>query len=470
MTDAPKSRTETRKESDAFGALDIPADRLWGAQTQRSLQNFRIGGERMPLPLVHALGLVKHAAADVNRDLGSLDAKLANAIVQVAQEIADGKHDDQFPLVVWQTGSGTQSNMNVNEVIANIANVALGGKLGAKSPIHPNDHVNMSQSSNDSVPTAMHIAAALEIERQLKPALQHLYEALDAKAKQFDKIVKIGRTHLMDATPVTLGQEFSGYAAQVKSALTRLEAAQRELFPLAQGGTAVGTGINSKPEFAARFAKRIAELTGLPFVSAENKFEHMAGHDAYVYVHGAINAAATALFKIANDIRLLGSGPRSGLGELALPENEPGSSIMPGKVNPTQSEALTMVCCQVFGNQTTITVAGSQGQFELNVFKPVMAFAMLQSIRLLGDAARSFADNMVAGIEANEERIEALVEKSLMLVTALSPKIGYDNASKVAKAAHKNGTTLREEAVKLGFVSEDEFDRLVRPGDMTHPR
>jgi fumarate hydratase class II len=470
MTDAPKSRTGTRKESDAFGALDIPADRLWGAQTQRSLQNFRIGGERMPLPLVHALGLVKHAAADVNRDLGSLDAKLANAIVQVAQEIADGKHDDQFPLVVWQTGSGTQSNMNVNEVIANIANVALGGKLGAKSPIHPNDHVNMSQSSNDSVPTAMHIAAALEIERQLKPALQHLYEALDAKAMQFDKIVKIGRTHLMDATPVTLGQEFSGYAAQVKSALTRLEAAQRELFPLAQGGTAVGTGINSKPEFAARFAKRIAELTGLPFVSAENKFEHMAGHDAYVYVHGAINAAATALFKIANDIRLLGSGPRSGLGELALPENEPGSSIMPGKVNPTQSEALTMVCCQVFGNQTTITVAGSQGQFELNVFKPVMAFAMLQSIRLLGDAARSFADNMVKGIEANEERIEELVEKSLMLVTALSPKIGYDNASKVAKAAHKNGTTLREEAVKLGFVSEDEFDRLIRPSDMTHPR
>jgi fumarate hydratase, class II len=469
MTDAPESRTETRKESDAFGALDIPADKLWGAQTQRSLQNFRIGGERMPLPLIHALGLVKRAAADVNRDLGSLDAKLADAIVQIAQEIAEGKHDDQFPLIVWQTGSGTQSNMNVNEVIANIANLALGGKLGAKSPIHPNDHVNMSQSSNDSVPTAMHIAAALEIERQLKRALQHLYEALDAKARQFDDIVKIGRTHLMDATPVTLGQEFSGYAAQVKSALTRLDNAQRELFPLAQGGTAVGTGINSKPEFAPRFAKRIAELAGLPFVSAENKFEHMAAHDAYVYVHGAINAAATALFKIANDIRLLGSGPRSGLGELALPENEPGSSIMPGKVNPTQSEALTMVCCQVFGNQTTITVAGSQGQFELNVFKPVMAFAMLQSIRLLGDAARSFADNMVAGIEANDERIQELVEKSLMLVTALSPKIGYDNASKVAKAAHKNGTTLREEAVKLGFVNEEEFDRLVRPRDMTHP-
>jgi fumarate hydratase class II len=461
---------KTRSESDAFGALDIPADKLWGAQTQRSLQNFRIGGERMPLPLIHALGLVKRAAAEVNRDLGSLDGKLAGAIVTVAQEIADGKRDDQFPLVVWQTGSGTQSNMNVNEVIANAANVALGGKLGAKSPVHPNDHVNMSQSSNDSVPTAMHIAAALDIERHLKPALQHLYEALEAKARAFESIVKIGRTHLMDATPVTLGQEFSGYAAQVKSALARLDVAQRELYPLAQGGTAVGTGINSKPEFAPRFAKRIAELTKLPFVSADNKFEHMAAHDAYVSVHGAINAAATALFKIANDIRLLGSGPRSGLGELALPENEPGSSIMPGKVNPTQSEALTMVCCQVFGNQTTITVAGSQGHFELNVFKPVMAFAMLQSIRLLGDAARSFADNTVAGIQANAERIEELLERSLMLVTALSPKIGYDNASKVAKAAHKNGTTLREEAVKLGFVTAEEFDRLVRPADMTHPR
>ena len=481
MTDAPKTdgpkadrpkadRPKTRKESDAFGALDIPADRLWGAQTQRSLQNFRIGGERMPLPLIHALGLVKGAAAEVNRELGSLDPKLADAIVAVAQEIADGKRDDQFPLAVWQTGSGTQTNMNVNEVIANVANLALGGQLGAKSPIHPNDHVNMSQSSNDSVPTAMHIAAALEIDRHLKPALQHLYEALDAKAKAFDKIVKIGRTHLMDATPVTLGQEFSGYAAQVKSARARIASAERELYPLAQGGTAVGTGINSKPEFAARFAARIAELTRLPFVSADNKFEHMAGHDAYVYVHGAINAAATALFKIANDIRLLGSGPRSGLGELKLPENEPGSSIMPGKVNPTQSEALTMVCCQVFGNQTTVTVAGSQGQFELNVFKPVMAFAMLQSIRLLGDAARSFADNMVVGIEPNKERIEELLERSLMLVTALSPKIGYDNASKVAKAAHKNGTTLREEAIKLGFVTADEFDRLVQPGEMTHPR
>src|SRR3974390_440140 len=465
MPDAPKPRSE----SDAFGSLDIPGDKLWGAQTQRSLQNFRIGGERMPLPLIRALGLIKRAAAEINRDLGLVDAKLAGAIAVIAQDIAGGKYDAEFPLGVAQPGAGTQTNMNVNEVIANVANLKLGGKLGTKSPVHPNDHVNMSQSSNDSVPTAMHIAAALEIERRLKPALRHLHAALDAKAKEFDQIVKIGRTHLMDATPVTLGQEFSGYAAQVKSALARLDSAQRELFPLAQGGTAVGTGINSKPEFADRFAKRIAEPTRLPFVSADNKFEHMAGHDAYVYVHGAINAAAAALFKIANDIRLLGSAPGAGLGELAWAENEPGSSIMPGKVNPTQSEALTMVCCQIFGNQTTITVAGSQGQFELNVFKPVMAFAMLQSIHLLGDAARSFADNMVTGMEANEKRIEELLERSLMLVTALSPKIGYDNASKVAKAAHKNGTTLREEAVKLGFVTDDEFDRLVRPGDMTHP-
>src|SRR5579884_629111 len=463
------SASDMRKESDAFGALDIPADKLWGAQTQRSLMNFRIGGERMPLPLIHALGLVKRAAAEVNRDLGSLDPKLAAAIVAAAQEIADGKRDDQFPLVVWQTGSGTQTNMNVNEVIANAANVALGGKLGAKSPIHPNDHVNMSQSSNDCVPTAMHISAALEIERHLKPALDHLHAALDAKAKEFDAIVKIGRTHLMDATPVTLGQEFSGYAAQVKSALARIGEAQRELFPLAQGGTAVGTGINSKPEFAPRFARRIAELTGLPFVSAENKFEHMAGHDAYVYVHGAINAAATALFKIANDIRLLGSGPRSGLGELALPENEPGSSIMPGKVNPTQCEAVTMVCTRVFGNHTTMTVAASQGHFELNVFKPVLAHCMLQSIRLLGDAARSFADHCVTGIKANEPRIRDLMERSLMLVTALAPKIGYDKAAEIAKAAYANGTTLREEAIRLGHVTGPEFDRLVQPAKMTRP-
>ncbi len=465
-----KTRQKTRVESDAFGPLDIPADKLWGAQTQRSLHNFRIGTERMPIEMVRALGLVKLAAAEVNRDLGGLDAKRAKAIAAVAKDIADGKMDDNFPLLVWQTGSGTQTNMNVNEVIANSANLALGGELGSKKPVHPNDHVNMSQSSNDSVPSAMHIAAALEIARHLLPALDGLQRALEKKAKEFAKIVKIGRTHTMDATPVTLGQEFSGYAAQVKSAAARLKLAQRELYPLAQGGTAVGTGLNSKPKFAKAFAKRIAALTKLPFVSAPNKFEHMAGHDAYVFVHGAINAAATALFKIANDIRLLGSGPRSGLGELILPSNELGSSIMPGKTNPTQSEALTMVCCQVFGNNTSITVAGSQGHFELNVYKPVMAYAMLQSIRLLGDAVNSFTDNCVVGIKANEPRIAELMQRSLMLVTALAPRIGYDKAAQVAKAAHANGTTLREEAMRLGFVSGADFDRLVRPDQMTRPR
>src|SRR5512144_2006513 len=459
--------SRTRVESDAFGPLKIPANRLWGAQTQRSLHHFRIGTERMPREIVHALGLIKRAAAEVNRDLGSLDRKRASAIAAVAQEIADGNLDEHFPLLVWQTGSGTQTNMNVNEVIANAANLKLGGQLGAKAPVHPNDHVNMSQSSNDSVPTAMHIAAAIEIERRLKPALAHLLQALDKKSKEFSKIIKIGRTHTMDATPITLGQEFSGYAAQVKSSLARL--AQRELYPLAQGGTAVGTGLNSKPRFAKAFAKRIARLAKLPFTSASNKFEHMAGHDAYVFVHGAINAAATALFKIANDIRLLGSGPRSGLGELTLPSNELGSSIMPGKTNPTQSEALTMVCCLVFGNQTTITLAGSQGHFELNVYKPVLAYCMLQSIRLLGDAVNSFTDNCVVGIRANEARIRELMERSLMLVTALSPKIGYDRAAQVAKAAHANGTTLREEAIRLGFVTAAEFDRLVRPEKMTRP-
>jgi fumarate hydratase class II len=464
-----RKSARTRSESDAFGALDIPGHRHWGAQTQRSLHNFRIGSERMPLPIVRAFGLIKRAAAEVNRDLGSLDKRRAGAIIAVAQAIADGKLDDDFPLLVWQTGSGTQTNMNVNEVIANCANLALGGALGAKAPVHPNDHVNMSQSSNDSFPTAMHIAAVLEINRHLLPALQALQSALDSKAKAFGRIVKIGRTHTMDATPMTLGQEFSGYAAQVKSAITRIRLAVRELFPLAQGGTAVGTGLNAKPQFAGRFARRIAKLTGLPFVSAPNKFEHMAGHDAYVFVHGALTAAATALFKIANDIRLLGSGPRSGLGELILPSNELGSSIMPGKTNPTQSEALTMVCCQVFGNQTTITAAGSQGHFELNVYKPVLAHCMLQSIRLLGDAARSFTDNCVVGIKPNEPRIREMMERSLMLVTALSPHIGYDKAAQVAKAAHANGTTLREEAVRLGFVTGAEFDRLVRPARMTRP-
>jgi len=461
---------KTRTESDAFGPLEIPADKLWGAQTQRSLRNFRIGSERMPIEIVRALGLVKRAAAEVNRDLGALDAKLADAIVAVAQDIADGKLDEHFPLLVWQTGSGTQTNMNVNEVIANAANLALGGTLGAKQPVHPNDHVNMGQSSNDSIPTAMHIAATIGIEQHLKPALAHMQQALDAKAKAFAGIVKIGRTHTMDATPITLGQEFSGYAAQVKSALAQIAVAQPALYPLAQGGTAVGTGINTKPQFAEAFAARIAALTKLPFVSAANKFEQMAGHDAYVFVHGAINAAATALFKVANDIRLLGSGPRSGLGELILPSNEAGSSIMPGKVNPTQSEALTMVCCRLFGNNTTITVAGSQGHFELNVYKPVLAYAMLQSIRLLGDAANSFTDNCIVGIEANEPRMRELLERSLMLVTALSPKIGYDKAAQVAKAAHANGTTLREEALRLGYVTAEEFDRIVKPEQMTQPR
>jgi len=470
MAKARKKSAKTRIESDAFGPLTIPADRLWGAQTQRSLHNFRIGTERMPIEIVRALGVIKRAAAEVNRSFGSLDRRRATAIAAVAQDIADGKLDGHFPLMVWQTGSGTQTNMNVNEVIANAANLKLGGALGSKSPVHPNDHVNMSQSSNDSIPTAMHIAAAVEIERHLKPSLMRLHKALNSKAKQFAKIIKIGRTHTMDATPITLGQEFSGYAAQVKSAVARIALAQHELYPIAQGGTAVGTGMNSKPQFAIAVARRIARLTRLPFLSAPNKFEHMAGHDAYVFVHGAINSAAAALFKIANDIRLLGSGPRSGLGELILPSNELGSSIMPGKTNPTQSEALTMVCCQVFGNNTTITFAGSQGHFELNVYKPVLAYCMLQSIRLLGDAANSFTENCVSGIRANEPRIRELMQRSLMLVTVLAPKIGYDKAAKVAKAAHTNGTTLREEAIRLGFISGAEFDRVVRPEKMTRPR
>ena len=466
---AKARKGKTRVESDAFGPIDIDAEKLWGAQTERSLHNFRIGWERMPIEIVRALGLIKRAAAEVNRDLGSLDRKRAAAIIAAAQDIVDGKLDDHFPLLVWQTGSGTQSNMNVNEVIANAANLALGGALGSKSPVHPNDHVNMSQSSNDSMPTAMHIAAAIALRDRLLPALKDLQAALDKKAREFAKIIKIGRTHTMDATPITLGQEFSGYAAQVKSSIARLSIAQRELYPLAQGGTAVGTGLNTKPQFAKAFAKRIAQLTKVPFVSAPNKFEHMAAHDAYVSVHGAINAAAVALFKIANDIRYLGSGPRSGLGELILPANELGSSIMPGKTNPTQAEALTMVCTRVFGNETTVTVAGSQGQFELNVYKPVLAFCMMQSIRLLSDASKSFTDNLVVGIKANETRIDELMENSLMLVTALSPHIGYDKAAQIAKAAHANGTTLREEALRLGLVSGPDFDRWVRPEKMVRP-
>jgi fumarate hydratase class II len=398
-----------------------------------------------------------------------IDARRASAIVKAAQEVINNKLEGHFPLVVWQTGSGTQTNMNVNEVIANRANEMLGHKLGGKSPVHPNDHVNMSQSSNDCFPTAMHIAAAEEIARLLDPALAHLQDALQTKAKKFARIVKIGRTHTQDATPLTLGQEFSGYASQVESGIIRNRLALKQLYPLAQGGTAVGTGLNAHPRFAALFAKKVAAITGLPFVSARNKFEALASHGAYAFAHGALNALATDLFKIANDIRLLGSGPRSGLGELILPENEPGSSIMPGKVNPTQAEALTMVCCQVFGNHTTITVGASQGHFELNVYKPVLAADMLQSIRLLADAARSFTDNCVTGIEADEKRIRELMERSLMLVTALTPKIGYDKAAKIAKTAHANGTTLREEAVRLGYLSGAEFDRLMRPERMTRP-
>jgi fumarate hydratase class II len=460
----------TRTETDTFGPIEVPADRLWGAQTERSRRNFRIGEERMPKPITRALGLIKRAAAEVNHDLGSLDARRAKAIAQAAQEVIDGKLDDHLPLLVWQTGSGTQTNMNVNEVIAARANMLLGGKPGDKSPVHPNDDVNMSQSSNDSFPTAMHIAAAEELTQRLLPALSRLHTVLARKSNEFARIIKIGRTHTQDATPLTLGQEFSGYAAQVDYGRERMTAALKQLYPLAQGGTAVGTGLNAKPRFAELVAHRIAALSGIPFVTAPNKFEALAAHDDMVFVHGALTSVATGLFKIANDIRLLGSGPRSGLGELILPENEPGSSIMPGKVNPTQSEALTMVCCQVFGNHTTITTAASQGHFELNVYKPVIAYAMLQSIRLLADAADSFAEHCVAGIRANEARIRELMERSLMLVTALAPKIGYERAAAIAKAAHANGTTLREEAVRLGYVSAAEFDRLVRPETMIGPR
>jgi fumarate hydratase class II len=460
----------TRTETDTFGPIEVPSDRLWGAQTQRSLQNFRIGSERMPLPLIHALALVKQAAALVNRDLGELEPQLAEAISEAAADVVQGKYDDEFPLVVWQTGSGTQSNMNMNEVLANLANERLGGQRGGKAPVHPNDHVNRGQSSNDSFPTAMHIAAAREIDGRLLPALRHLQRALDAKAEAFADIVKIGRTHLQDATPVTLGQEFSGYAAQVVLGIARIEATLPGLYALAQGGTAVGTGLNAHPEFADRFAAKVMELTALPFTSAANKFEALASHDALVFAHGALASLAAGLFKIANDIRLMGSGPRSGLGEITLPENEPGSSIMPGKVNPTQAEAMTMVCAQVMGNQATVTFAGSQGHFELNVFKPVIANAALQSVRLLADAAVSFTDHCVAGIEPNRERIGELMQRSLMLVTALAPKIGYDKAAAIAKAAHKSGTTLKEEAVRSGHVTAEEFDAIVRPETMLSPR
>ena len=466
MTAKPKVRVE----SDSMGEVEVPAERYWGAQTQRSLQNFRIGGERMPVPLVRALGLLKQAAAATNMQLGQLDRTVGEAIVRAAREVADGALDDHFPLVVWQTGSGTQTNMNANEVIANRANELLGGKRGAKSPVHPNDHVNRGQSSNDCFPTAMHIAAVQQARHDVVPALRHLHEALAAKAREFADIVKIGRTHLQDATPITLGQEFSGYAAQVRNGIARVEAALPRLYPLAQGGTAVGTGLNAVAGFAEAFAAEVARLTDLPFVTADNKFEALAAHDALVELSGAYNVLAVSLMKIANDIRLAGSGPRSGLGELILPENEPGSSIMPGKVNPTQAEALTMVAAQVMGNHVTVTVAGSQGHFELNVFKPVMIYDLLQSGRLIADACRSFADNCVRGIRANKPRIEQLLNQSLMLVTALNPHIGYDNAAKVAKKAHAENLSLREAAVALGLLSGEEFDRLVRPADMLGPR
>jgi fumarate hydratase, class II len=461
--------SKTRTESDTFGPIEVAADRHWGAQTERARHNFRIGEETMPSALIRALAIVKRAAAESNKELKLLDAKRAGAVIAAAQEVIDGKLNGNFPLSIWQSGSGTQTNMNVNEVIANRANEILGGARGAKEPVHPNDHVNMSQSTNDAFPTAMHIAAATEIAYLLDPALAHLQEALQSKVKEFSGIIKIGRTHMQDATPLTLGQEFSGYAAQVKSGIVRMRLALKQLYPLAQGGTAVGTGLNSKPQFARLFAQKAAKITRLPFVTASNKFEALASHDAYVFAHGALTSVAAGLFKIANDIRLLGSGPRSGLGELILPENEPGSSIMPGKVNPTQSESLTMVCTRVFGNNTTIIIAGSQGHFELNAFKPVLAYTMLQSIRLLADAARSFTDNCVVDIRANEERIGELMQRSLMLVTALAPKIGYDKAAQIAKAAHANGTTLREEAIRLGHVTDAEFDRLMRPEKMIRP-
>ncbi|MBW7849405.1 MAG: class II fumarate hydratase [Rhodospirillales bacterium] len=461
---------DTRTETDSLGAVEVPAERYWGAQTQRSLTNFRIGSERMPAPLIRALGLQKKAAAIANRDLGLLDDRLSNAICAAAAEVIAGTLADEFPLVVWQTGSGTQTNMNANEVIAARANEMLTGRRGGKEPVHPNDHVNMGQSSNDSFPTAMHVAAVEQIHDWLLPALLLLRETLAAKAEEFADVVKIGRTHLQDATPLTLGQEFSGYAAQASYGIERLRDALPRLLRVAQGGTAVGTGLNAAIGFETRFATALSDLTRLPFVPAPNKFEALAAHDAMVELSGALNTIAVSLMKIANDIRLLGSGPRSGLGELRLPENEPGSSIMPGKVNPTQAEAMAMVCAQVMGNHVTVTVAGAGGHLELNTYKPVIAYDVLQSIGLLAGAARSFASNCVAGIAADRERIADLVERSLMLVTALAPHIGYDKAAAIAKKAHHENLSLRQAALALGFVSDDEFDRWVRPETMTTPR
>ena len=458
-----------RTETDTFGPIEVAADRYWGAQAQRSLGNFRIGWEKQPLPIVRALGIVKRAAAETNMALGKLDPAIGATIVKAADEVIEGKLDDHFPLVVWQTGSGTQSNMNANEVISNRAIEMLGGEMGSKKPVHPNDHVNMSQSSNDTYPTAMHIAAAEQVVHDLLPALKHLHAALDAKAKAWAGIIKIGRTHTQDATPLTLGQEFSGYTQQIANGIARIEMTLPALMELAQGGTAVGTGLNAPKGFAEAVAKNIARITGLPFTTAPNKFEALAAHDAMVFTHGAIVTVAASLMKIANDIRFLGSGPRSGLGELSLPENEPGSSIMPGKVNPTQCEALTMVCAQIMGNQTTLTIAGASGHFELNVFNPVMAYNFLQSVRLMADAAISFTDHCVAGIEPRLDNIKRGLDNSLMLVTALNGKLGYDTCAKIAKTAHKNGTTLRQETVGGGYLTDAEFDEAVDPAKMIGP-
>jgi len=462
-----------RVERDTFGELQVPNEKYYGAQTLRSVMNFPIGdraSERMPLPVIKAFGVLKKAAAEVNTEFG-LDPKIAGAISQAADEVISGKlYDDHFPLVIWQTGSGTQSNMNTNEVIANRAIEILGGELGSKSPVHPNDHVNKSQSSNDTYPTAMHIAVAVEIHQTLLPGMQKLQDALDAKAKEYADIIKIGRTHTQDATPLTLGQEFGGYVQQVAFGIERVKACLPRLYMLAAGGTAVGTGLNTRVGFAEKVAAKVSDLTGLPFVTAPNKFEALAAHDAMVEISGALNVIACSIMKIANDIRFLGSGPRCGLGELSLPENEPGSSIMPGKVNPTQCEAITMVAAQVMGNHVAVTVGGSNGHFELNVFKPMMVANVLRSIRLLGDSCVAFTDNCVVGIEANREVIDKLLHESLMLVTALNPHIGYDAAAKIAKTAHKNGTTLKEEAIKLGYLNEEQFKQWVRPEDMLGPK
>ena len=460
----------TRTENDSLGSVDVPVDRYWGAQTQRSLQNFKIGDEHFPHEFIRAYGLLKKAAATVNESFGSLDSKIADTIRTAADEVIEGKLDDHFPLVVWQTGSGTQTNMNINEVIANRAIEILGGELGSKDPVHPNDHVNMSQSTNDTFPSAINIAAVESVTQQLLPALEKLQKSLAKKVDEFKDIIKLGRTHLQDATPLSLGQEFSGYASQVEHGITRVNNALTHCYELAMGGTAVGTGINSVAGFGEAAAKEIANLTGLPFVTAKNKFEALGGQDSIVELSSALKTVAASLNKIANDIRWLGSGPRSGIGELILPANEPGSSIMPGKVNPTQAEAMTMVCTQVIGNDMTITMAGASGNFELNVYRPVIAFNIIQSIRLLAEVSVSFADNCVDGIEANEERIHSNLHNSLMLVTALNPHIGYDKAAEVAKKAHKENTTLREAITALGYMSGEDFDILVQPKDMIQPR